>query len=134
GTDAANQKTTAAKEGSGYRLRGRKVWVANAEEAAVAIVFACTRPGLRGQGVTALLVPMNTPGITRTARADSLGVRGLGCMDLDLDIHVSDDQVLGHVDQGFRLAMWALQGGRVAIAAQALGIGEAAVAEAIAHA
>ena len=134
GTDAANQKSTAVRAGKGYRIKGKKVWVANAEEAAVAIVFACTRPGLRGQGVTAFLVPMNTPGITRTARADSLGVRGLGCMDLELDIEVADDQVLGHVDQGFRLAMWALQGGRVAIAAQALGIGEAAIAEAIAYA
>lgn len=134
GTDAANQKTTAVKTGDRYRIRGTKVWVANAEEAAVAVVFACTRPGLRGQGVTAFLVPMNTPGITRIARADSLGVRGLGCMDLELDVEVAGDQVLGHVDQGFRLAMWALQGGRVAIAAQALGIGEAALAEAIAYA
>jgi butyryl-CoA dehydrogenase len=134
GTDAANQKTSAVRAAGGYRIRGKKVWVANAEEAAVAIVFACTRPGLRGQGVTAFLVPMTTPGITRTARADSLGVRGLGCMDLELDIEVADTQVLGHVDQGFRLAMWALQGGRVAIAAQALGIGEAAIAEAIAYA
>jgi butyryl-CoA dehydrogenase len=134
GTDAANQQTTALRAGDGYRIRGRKVWVANAEEAAVAIVFACTRPGLRGQGITAFLVPMNAPGMTRTARADSLGVRGLGCMDLDLDITVSDDQVLGRVDQGFRIAMWALQGGRVAIAAQALGIGEAALDEAIAYA
>src|SRR5438093_7465821 len=134
GTDAANQQTMATRTSDGFRLRGRKVWVANAEEAAVAIVFASTRAGLRGQGVTAFLVPMDAPGITRTARADSLGVRGLGCMDLDLDIAVSDDQVLGHVDQGFRLAMWALQGGRVAIAAQALGIGEAALAEAMAYA
>ena len=134
GTDAANQKTKAVKSGDGYRITGRKVWVANAEEASVAIVFARTRPGLRGLGVTAFLVPMATPGIRRTARADSLGVRGLGCMDLDLDISVGDDQVLGHVDQGFRLAMWALQGGRVAIAAQALGIGQAALDEAIAHA
>ncbi len=134
GTDAANQKTRAVRSGDGYRITGRKVWVANAEEASVAIVFACTRPGLRGQGVTAFLVPMDTPGIRRTARADSLGVRGLGCMDLDLDLTVGDDQVLGHVDQGFALAMWALQGGRVAIAAQALGIGEAALDEALAHA
>jgi butyryl-CoA dehydrogenase len=134
GTDAANQQTMATRTSDGFRLRGRKVWVANAEEAAVAIVFASTRAGLRGQGVTAFLVPMDAPGITRTARADSLGVRGLGCMDLDLDVAVSDDQVLGHVDQGFRLAMWALQGGRVAIAAQALGIGEAALDEAIAYA
>jgi butyryl-CoA dehydrogenase len=55
-------------------------------------------------------------------------------MDLELDVMVADDQVLGHVDQGFRLAMWALQGGRVAIAAQALGIGQAALDEAVAYA
>jgi butyryl-CoA dehydrogenase len=134
GTDAANQQTKAVRSGDGYHITGRKVWVANAEEASVAIVFAATRPGLRGQGVTAFLVPMDAPGIRRTARADSLGVRGLGCMDLDLDLTVRDDQVLGHVDQGFRLAMWALQGGRVAIAAQALGIGHAALDEAIAYA
>ncbi len=134
GTDAANQQTKAVKSANGYRVTGKKVWVANAEEASVAIIFARTRPGLRGQGITAFLVPMDTPGIKRTARADSLGVRGLGCMDLELDLTVADDQVLGAVDQGFRLAMWALQGGRVAIAAQALGIGEAAIAEAIAYA
>jgi butyryl-CoA dehydrogenase len=55
-------------------------------------------------------------------------------MDLDFDATVADDHVLGQVDQGFALAMWALQGGRVAIAAQALGIGDAALGEAIAHA
>jgi alkylation response protein AidB-like acyl-CoA dehydrogenase len=134
GTDAANQMTRAERTTGGYRIIGRKVWVANADVAALAVVFACTRPGLRGQGVTAFLVPMDAPGITRTARADSLGVRGLGCMDLDFDVMVSDEQVLGSVDQGFRLAMWALQGGRVGVAAQALGIGEAAIAEAIAFA
>ena len=134
GTDAANQQTRAIRREGGYHLVGRKVWVANAEVASVAIIFASTRPGLRGQGVTAFLVPLDARGITRTARADSLGVRGLGCMDLELDVDVSDEQVLGGVDQGFRLAMWALQGGRVAIAAQALGIGEAAIAEAIAYA
>jgi alkylation response protein AidB-like acyl-CoA dehydrogenase len=134
GTDAANQRTRAIRVGDGYRITGRKVWVANAEAAAVAIVFAATRPGLRGQGVTAFLVPLDTAGITRTARADSLGVRGLGCMDLDFDMRVDDRDVLGPVDQGFRLAMWALQGGRIAIAAQALGIGQAALDEALAHA
>jgi alkylation response protein AidB-like acyl-CoA dehydrogenase len=134
GTDAANQQTTAVRSGKGFAIKGRKVWVANAEAAQIAIVFACTRPGLRAQGVTAFLVPMDTPGITRQARNQSLGVRGLGCMDLALDITVGEEQVLGAVDQGFRLAMWALDGGRVAIAAQALGIGEAALDAAIAHA
>ena len=134
GTDAANQQTTAVRTAAGYRIAGRKVWVANAAAATVVIVFAATRPGQRGLGVTAFLVPMSTPGIARTSRADSLGVRGLGCMDLDFDIEVGDEQVIGLVDQGFRLAMWALQGGRVAIAAQALGIGQAALDESIAHA
>ena len=138
GTDAANQQTFAEKHSGGYRIRGRKVWVANAEAAAVAVVFAATtaaaEPGGRPRGVTAFLVPMDTPGITRRARDESLGVRGLGCMDLDFDIVAAEDQVLGAVDQGFKLAMWALEGGRVGIAAQALGIGEAALAEAIAHA
>ena len=134
GTDAANQQTKATKTDRGYRLAGRKVWVANADVAAVAVVFASTRPGRRGEGVTAFLVPMDSPGITRSARADSLGVRGLGCMDLELDLEVGDGQVIGGADRGFPLAMWALQGGRVAIAAQALGIGEAAIREAIAYA
>jgi alkylation response protein AidB-like acyl-CoA dehydrogenase len=135
GTDAANQQSTAvANSANEYRITGRKVWVANAEAASVAVVFASTRPGLRQKGITAFLVPLDGPGLTRTSRDDSLGVRGLGCMDLDLDITVGADHVLGAVDEGFPLAMWALQGGRVAIAAQALGIGRAALDEAIAHA
>ncbi|MFN7981452.1 MAG: acyl-CoA dehydrogenase family protein [Vicinamibacterales bacterium] len=131
GTDAANQQTRAERTATGYRIVGKKVWVANADTAMVIVVFASTRPGLRGQGVTSFLVPASAPGITKTARADSLGVRGLGCMDLELDVEVSDEQVLGSVDQGFRLAMWSLQGGRVGIAAHALGIGAAAIDEAI---
>ena len=134
GTDAANQKTRATRNGDGYHIVGKKVWVANAEAAHVVVVFACTRPELRGLGVTAFLVPMDTPGIVKTARADSLGVRGLGCMDLEFDITVGGEQVIGAVDQGYRLAMWALQGGRIGIAAQALGIGEAALSAAIAFA
>jgi butyryl-CoA dehydrogenase len=134
GTDAANQQTRAERVDGGYRIKGHKVWVANAEVASVVVLFACTRPGQRGQGVTAFLVPMDAPGISRTARDDSLGVRGLGCMDLALDVTVGDGDLLGRVDEGFRLAMWALEGGRIAIAAQALGVGEAALALAIAYA
>jgi butyryl-CoA dehydrogenase len=134
GTDAANQQTKAVRAGAGYRITGQKVWVTNAEAADVAVVFASTSPEQRAQGVTAFLVPMDAPGIVRRRRDDSLGVRGLGCMDLEFDVEVGEAQVLGPVGQGFRLAMWALQGGRIAIAAQALGIGEAAIDEAIRHA
>jgi butyryl-CoA dehydrogenase len=78
---------------------------------------------------------METPGVTRIAAADSLGVRGLGCRDIDLqNVRVAADALLGAPGDGFRIAMWALDGGRVAIAAQALGIGEAALTEAVEHA
>jgi butyryl-CoA dehydrogenase len=80
-------------------------------------------------------VPLDSPGVTRVAAADSLGVRGLGCVDLALkDVHVGADAMLGGPGDGFHIAMWALDGGRVAIAAQALGVGQAALDAALAHA
>jgi len=135
GSDAANQQTTARLDDGGYVLSGRKVWVANAEAAEVAIVFAATQPGSRGRGIGAFLVPLETPGLTRTSRPESLGVRGLGCADLDLrDVRVGADALLGGPRDGFHIAMWAIDGGRVAIAAQALGVGQAALDAALAHA
>jgi butyryl-CoA dehydrogenase len=135
GSDAANQQTVARLDERGYVISGRKVWVANAEAADLVIVFAATQPGIRGRGVSAFLVPMESVGITRTSASDSLGVRGLGCMDLDFrNVRVEADALLGNPGDGFRIAMWALDGGRIAIAAQALGVGEAALAEALAHA
>jgi butyryl-CoA dehydrogenase len=135
GSDAANQQTVAVADGDGYAISGRKVWVANAVAADVALVFAAARPQERGRGITAFLVPLNAPGLSRTVTADSLGVRGLGCMDIELDrVRVGADAVLGGVGDGFRIAMWALDSGRVAIAAQALGIGGAALEAALQHA
>lgn len=135
GSDAANQQTVARLDERGYLLNGRKVWVANAEAADVAIVFAATQPGTRGRGVSAFLVPIDTPGVTRVPMADSLGVRGLGCMDLELhDVRVDADALLGSPGEGFHVAMWALDGGRIAIAAQALGVGDAALGEALDYA
>jgi butyryl-CoA dehydrogenase len=122
-------------DGFGYRLDGRKVWVANAEVADVVLVFAASQPDLTGKSISACLLPMDTPGITRTAVRDSLGVRGLGCMDLEFtDVHVGSSQLLGAPGQGWKIARWALDGGRVAIAAQALGVGQAALDEALDHA
>jgi butyryl-CoA dehydrogenase len=135
GSDAANQQSVARLDERGYMLSGRKVWVANAEAADVVIVFAATQPGIRGRGVSAFVVPMDTPGITRADTQDSLGVRGLGCADLQLDnVQVDTDALMGGPGEGFRIAMWALDGGRVAIAAQALGVGAAALREALQHA
>ena len=135
GTDAANQQTVARLDENGYVISGRKVWVANAEAADLVLLFAATQPGMRGRGVSAFLLPMDSPGLTRTAAGESLGVRGLGCMDLELNnVRVGTDALLGAPGEGFRVAMWALDGGRVAIAAQALGVGQAALDAAIAHA
>jgi alkylation response protein AidB-like acyl-CoA dehydrogenase len=78
---------------------------------------------------------MDAPGLLRRNRVDSLGVRGLGCMDLVLeDVVVDSSHLIGQPGQGFAIAMEALDGGRVAIAAQALGVGEAALQEALGYA
>lgn len=141
GSDAANQQTIARLDEQGYVLNGRKVWVANAEAADMAIVFAATHPstgsaqGPSGRRISAFLVPLDTPGLTKSVTADSLGVRGLGCMDLELkNVRVDADALLGAPGDGFHIAMWALDGGRVAIAAQALGVGDAALQEALTYA
>ena len=132
GSDAANQQTVARLDDHGYVLNGRKVWVANAEAADLFIIFAATQPGTRGRGVSAFAVPADTPGLIRHATTDSLGVRGLGCMDVELqNVRVGADALIGSPGDGFRVAMWALDGGRVAIAAQALGVGTAALEEAL---
>ncbi len=135
GTDAAHQHTTATPDGTGYPLNGRKVWVANGEVADLLLVFAATVPVIGGRGVSAFLLPSGTAGLRAETTADSLGVRGLGCRDIDLDdVRVGADAMLGAAGHGFRIAMWALDGGRVAIATQALGIGQAAFDEALAQA
>lgn len=134
GSDAANQEATARPDGDGYLVSGTKVWVANGEVAEVAIVFASTDPAARSRGVSAFLIPLSSKGIIRGRRQDSLGVRGLGCTDLVFDnVRVGAEARLGEAGRGFRLAMRALEGGRIAIAAQALGIGQAALEEALAY-
>ncbi len=135
GSDAANQQTVARLDDRGYVINGSKVWVASAEAADVVLLFAATQPGTRGRGVSAFLVPMDTPGIEKVSSVDSLGVRGLGCMNLELrDVRVDADALLGAPGDGFGVALEALDGGRIAIAAQALGAGDAALEEALQHA
>ena len=135
GSDAGNQQTIAALDDRGYVINGRKVWVANAEAADLFIIFAATQPGARGRGISAFLVPADAPGVTIEKTGESLGVRGLGCRDVVLtDVRIEADGLLGEAGHGFRIAMTALEGGRVAIAAQALGVGQAALDEALAYA
>lgn len=135
GTDAAGQETTATAHGGRYVLRGHKVWVANGAAADVALIFATTAPGRGGRAVSAFLVPLDGPGLTREATNDPLGMRGLGCVDLRLDdVEVDASALLGGSGQGFDVAKWALDGARVAIGAAALGVGRTAFDEALRHA
>jgi butyryl-CoA dehydrogenase len=134
GSDAANQSTVVRRHEAGYVLSGRKVWVANGESADVALVFARMDGAPRERAITAFLVPLDAAGVTRHP-VDSLGVRGLGCVDLEFaDVQLEADALLGDVGDGWRLALDALAGGRVAIAAQALGVGRTALDEAVAYA
>ncbi len=136
GTDAANQRTVATAEaGGGFRLDGGKVWVANAEAADVVVVIAATSLRHGERGMTAFLVPLPGEGIDMSPTIDSLGVRGLGCRDLTFRrAPVDDAAVLGERNEGLREALRALDGARVAVAAQALGVGDAALSAAIEHA
>ena len=135
GTDAASQETAATAQGDGYLLRGCKVWVANGAAADVAVIFAASGAAAAGRGVSAFLVPLDRPGLTREATGDPLGVRGLGCVDLRLeDVEVPASALLAGPGRGFDVAKWALDGARVAIGAAALGVGRAAFDEALRHA
>jgi butyryl-CoA dehydrogenase len=134
GSDAANQRSTAQTDGSGYVLSGRKVWVANGEAADVALVFARVADVPRERAITAFLVPLDAPGVSKHP-LDSLGVRGLGCVDIEFTgVRLDAAARLGEVGGGWRIALDALTGGRVAIAAQALGVGRTALDEALAYA
>jgi butyryl-CoA dehydrogenase len=139
GTDAANQHTAAAPAGDGgFRLTGRKTWVTCASAADVVIVFAVEgqhEPGTGGHDVSAFLVPTGSDGLTRGQQDESMGVRGLGAMDIELrGVSVTMADMLGVRGQGFELARWAFEGARIAIAAQAIGIGQVAFDESRRHA
>jgi alkylation response protein AidB-like acyl-CoA dehydrogenase len=136
GTDAANQQTAAASlPGGGFRLTGRKTWVTCAAAADLVLVFAGEAGQTGKRAVSAFLVPMNARGVVRGARNESMGVRGLGGIDLELaDVDVGADALVGARGAGFEMARWAFEGARIGIAAQAIGIGQVAFDEARAHA
>lgn len=135
GTDVSHLRTRATRQaGGGYRVSGEKAWVANAEAADLALVVA-SDPEPSDTGATVFLVPLSSRGVKLGSRNEWMGVRGLGSFDLCLDeVEVGPDQVLGEPGEGFAAVRWALVGGRVAIAAQALGLGKAAIDHAVDYA
>jgi butyryl-CoA dehydrogenase len=131
GSDAKAQRTRAARNGAGWVLNGTKNFITNAPVADVMIVFATTDPAKGSRGITAFLVPMDAPGLKVGKDDDKLGIRGARSAQVFLtDCAVGDDARLGPEGDGFKIAMRALEGGRIGIAAQALGIARAAFEDA----
>ena len=135
GSDAKAQRTRAVKDGDRWVLNGTKNFITNAPVADVMIVFATTDPAKGSRGITAFIVPMDTPGLKIGPDDDKLGIRGAPSAQVFLaDCAVGDDARLGPEGEGFKIAMRALDGGRIGVAAQALGIARAAFEDATRYA
>jgi butyryl-CoA dehydrogenase len=135
GSDATNQNTLAARHGDGYVLNGRKIFVTNGREAGVALVFAQTDRAKAHHGISAFLVERGTPGFIVVKTEDKLGIRASDTAEfLFENCRVSSANRLGEEGQGFTIAMSTLDGGRIGIAAQAVGIASAAFEASVAYA
>jgi butyryl-CoA dehydrogenase len=123
GSDATNQNTLAAKDGSDYVLDGRKIFVTNGREAQAALVFAQTDRAKRHHGISAFLLEKGTKGFTVVKTEDKLGIRASDTAEFLFEgCRVPTANRLGAEGEGFKIAMATLDGGRIGIAAQALGI------------
>jgi acyl-CoA dehydrogenase len=133
GSDAANIKTKAVKEGDSYILNGSKVFITNGGEADTYITFARTGEGTKG--ISAFIVEKDTPGLVIGKKEKKMGLHGSNTVQLNFDqCKVPEKQLLGEEGEGFKIAMANLNVGRIGIAAQALGIAEAALEHATAYA
>lgn len=134
GSDASGQQTIAEldKTGENYILNGTKCFITNATEASTFVVFAMTDKSKGNHGISAFIVERGFPGFSIGKHEKKMGIRGSATSDLIFeDCVVPKENLLGKLGQGFKVAMQTLEGGRVGVAAQALGLGEGAIDEAI---
>ncbi len=135
GSDAAQLKTTATRRDSGYVLNGTKIFITNAGEAQLYLVMASTRPGTGADGITAFLVGGDNPGLKVGPRFKKMGLNGSAIAEVRLEnCAVGENDRLGAEGQGFKIAMRALDSGRIGISAQAIGLAQGALDDAIAYA
>ncbi|MEB3236982.1 MAG: acyl-CoA dehydrogenase family protein [Candidatus Sericytochromatia bacterium] len=128
GTDAASLTCAARRDGDHYVVNGTKMWVTNGYHADTYIVYVTVDPALKHKGITALIIEKGTPGFTFGKKEDKLGIRGSATYELIFqDCRVPVANRLGEEGEGFKIAMWTLDGGRIGIAAQAIGIAQAAL-------
>ena len=134
GTDAAGQQTVAVDMGDHYLLNGNKIFITNAGYANVYIVMAMTDKSQGTRGISAFIVDADSEGFSVGKKEEKMGIRGSSTCELIFkDVRVPKENLLGKLGEGFKIAMKTLDGGRIGIAAQALGIAEGALDESIAY-
>jgi len=132
GSDAGGTETTAVLEGDYYILNGEKIFITNAGEADIYIVFAVTTPNIGTRGISAFIVEKDWEGFTFGQHYDKMGIRSSATAELIFnDVKVPKENLLGKEGDGFKIAMSTLDGGRIGIAAQALGIAQGAYENAL---
>lgn len=132
GTDASSQQTTAVDAGDHWILNGNKIFITNAEYAHVYIIFAMTDKSLGNKGITAFIVEKDMPGFSVGKKELKMGIRGSATCELIMEnCIVPKENLLGKIGGGFKVAMKTLDGGRIGIASQALGIARGAMDETV---
>lgn len=136
GSDAAAMVTRGVKDGDHYVINGTKIWVTTGSMAGLVLVYVRTNPDVpKAKGVSAFLVPAGTPGLKVGKKEMKCGIRGSPAVELEFDnCRVPAKNMLGQLDRGFPIAMDTLDGGRIGIAAQSVGIAQACLEEAIKYA
>ena len=128
GSDATNQKTEAKKDGDYFILNGMKNWITNGKNADVYFLQASTDREKGYKGISTFLIDKGTPGLDTGVKEDKLGIRSSDTCTVSLtDVRIHKDQLLGTEGLGFKIAMETLNGGRIGIASQALGIAQASL-------
>lgn len=134
GTDASGQQTKAVLDGDEYVLNGTKIFITNGKEADIYIIFAMTDKSKGTKGISAFIVEKGTPGFTFGTKEKKMGIRGSSTYELIFtDCRIPKENLLGQEGKGFGIAMQTLDGGRIGIAAQALGIAAGALESTIAY-
>ena len=132
GSDAGGTETTAEDMGDHYLLNGEKIFITNGGQADTYVVFAVTTPGIGTRGISALIVEKGWEGFTFEEHYDKMGIRSSATCQLNFNnVKVPKENLLGKEGQGFKIAMATLDGGRIGIAAQALGIAQGAYEAAV---
>lgn len=134
GSDPADMKTRARRVDGGWHIKGTKCFISNGGVADFIVLYAVTDPDKAHRGISAFIVPKGTPGLEAGPAEKTMGLKGGHVFTLNIDVTLPDDALLGDEGKGFRTAMQVLDNGRIEVAAQCLGLAEAAMTAAIAYA